>query len=60
MDGDEDLDAEEIEEFLDDLVQARLMYREGNCFLSLAIPIRMSPTASEASKTDATYGVLAS
>ena len=35
VDGDEELDAKEIEEFLDDLVQARLMYREGNCFLSL-------------------------
>ena len=51
---DEDLDAQEIEEFLDDLVQARLMYREGNCFLSLAIPVRTAPTASEASReTDA-------
>jgi ribosomal peptide maturation radical SAM protein 1 len=54
MDGDEELDAREIEEYLDDLVQARLMYREGNCFLSLAIPLRMAPTASEASsETDA-------
>ena len=52
--GDEELDAQEIEEFLDDLVQARLMYREGNCFLSLAIPVRTAPTASEASReTDA-------
>jgi hypothetical protein len=48
VDGDEELDAKEIEEFLDDLVQARLMYREGNCFLSLAIPITTAPTASEA------------
>jgi ribosomal peptide maturation radical SAM protein 1 len=47
-DGEEDLDAEEIEEFLDDLVQARLMYREGNCFLSLAIPARMTSTVVEA------------
>lgn len=48
VDGDDELDAKEIEEFLDDLVQARLMYREGNCFLSLAIPITTAPTASEA------------
>jgi ribosomal peptide maturation radical SAM protein 1 len=49
VDGNEDLDAKEIENFLDDLVQARLMYREGNCYLSLAIPLRMAPTASEGS-----------
>ena len=49
LDGEEELDAQEIEEFLDDLVQARLMYREGNSFLALAIPVRMDPTASEAS-----------
>ena len=49
VDGDEELDAKEIEEFLDDLVQARLMYREGNSFLALAIPVRMGPTTSEAS-----------
>jgi ribosomal peptide maturation radical SAM protein 1 len=49
MDGDEKLDAEEIEEFLDDLVRARLMYREGNCFLSLAIPLSTASAASEAS-----------
>jgi ribosomal peptide maturation radical SAM protein 1 len=55
----EDLDAEEIEDFLNDLVEARLMYREGDCFLSLAIPIRMALTASEASETDANRGVLA-
>lgn len=54
MEGGEDLDAKEIEEFLDELVQARLMYREGNCFLSLAIPARMAPTVLEASReTDA-------
>src|SRR5438067_2567807 len=47
MDGDEELHAHEIEEYLDDLVQARLMYREGNCFLSLAIPITTASTASE-------------
>jgi ribosomal peptide maturation radical SAM protein 1 len=59
VDGDEDLEAKEIEEFLDDLVQARLMYREGNCFLSLAIPVRMAPTASEASwETDAATACL--
>jgi hypothetical protein len=53
-DGEEDLEAEEIEEFLDDLVQARLMYREENCFLSLAIPARMTSTVLEASSgTDA-------
>src|SRR5437762_12083514 len=40
VDGDEELDAEEIEEFLDELVEARLMYREENCFLGLAIPVR--------------------
>src|SRR5262249_23939495 len=53
LDGEESLDANEIEEFLDDLVEARLMYREGNCFLSLAIPIKLAPTAPEASETDA-------
>jgi ribosomal peptide maturation radical SAM protein 1 len=54
VNGDEKLDAKEIEEFLDDLVKARLMYREENCFLSLAIPARMASTASEASwETDA-------
>jgi hypothetical protein len=59
MDGDEELDAQEIEEYLDDLVQARLMYREGNSFLSLAIPVRMAPTPSEASwETDATTACL--
>jgi hypothetical protein len=46
-DGDEELDAEEIEEYLDDLVRARLMYREGNCFLSLAIPINKAAERSE-------------
>jgi ribosomal peptide maturation radical SAM protein 1 len=62
VDGDEELDAKEIEEFLDDLVQARLMYREGNCFLSLAIPVRMAPTAPAASwETDvATASLIAS
>jgi len=62
VDGDEELDAEEIEEFLDDLVQARLMYRERNCFLSLAIPVRIAPTASETSwKTNvATASLMAS
>lgn len=49
VDGNDKLDAKEIEEFLDDLVQARLMYREGNCFLSLAIPVSTASTASEAS-----------
>jgi len=49
MDGDEQLNPQEIEEYLDDLVQARLMYREGNCFLSLAIPARVTPTPSEPS-----------
>jgi ribosomal peptide maturation radical SAM protein 1 len=54
MEGDEELDAQEIEEYLDDLVQARLMYREGNRFLSLAIPVRMVATTSNASsETDA-------
>jgi ribosomal peptide maturation radical SAM protein 1 len=59
-DDEEDLDAEEIEEFLDDLVQARLMYREGNCFLSLAIPARMTSTVAEApSGRDAATACLA-
>src|ERR1700758_5358519 len=49
VENDEELDAKEIEEFLDDLVEARLMYRERDSFLSLAIPVRMDPTASEAS-----------
>ena len=54
MEGDEELDSQEIEEYLDDLVQARLMYREGNRFLSLAIPVRMVATTSNASsETDA-------
>jgi hypothetical protein len=58
-DGEEDLDAKEIEEFLDDLVKARLMYREGNCFLSLAIPPRMTSTVLEAlSATDAATACL--
>jgi hypothetical protein len=57
--GDEELDAQEIEEYLDDLVQARLMYREGNCFLSLAIPITTAPTAFEAPReTDAATACL--
>jgi ribosomal peptide maturation radical SAM protein 1 len=47
MNGEEELDPQEIEEYLDELVQARLMYREGNCFLSLAIPARVTPTPSE-------------
>jgi hypothetical protein len=54
VDCNEELDAKVIEEFLDQLVQAQLMYREGNSFLSLAIPITTAPPASEASKeTDA-------
>ena len=61
MENDEELDAKEIEEFLDDLVQARLMYREGNSFLALAIPVRMDPTASEASwEADAAAACLTS
>ena len=36
-DGGACFDAEEIEEFLDELVDARLMYREGDLFLGLAI-----------------------
>jgi ribosomal peptide maturation radical SAM protein 1 len=47
LDGDEQLEPKEIEEFFDELVEARLMYREGNCFLSLAIPVRMAQTPSE-------------
>jgi ribosomal peptide maturation radical SAM protein 1 len=35
--GDDTFEVEEIEEFLDELVDARLMYREANRFLSLAI-----------------------
>ncbi|PYJ51699.1 MAG: hypothetical protein DME83_07030 [Verrucomicrobia bacterium] len=59
MDGDEELHAHEIEEYLDDLVQARLMYREGNCFLSLAIPITTASTASETRwETDAATACL--
>jgi ribosomal peptide maturation radical SAM protein 1 len=53
-DGDEQLDAKEIEEYLNDLVQARLMYREGNCFLSLAIPMFKSTERFDVlQKTDA-------
>ena len=59
VDGDEALDAKEIEEFLNDLVDARLMYREGNCFLSLAIPVRMAPITAEAPwETDAATACL--
>jgi ribosomal peptide maturation radical SAM protein 1 len=59
VDGDEELHAQEIEEYLDDLVQAQLMYREGNSFLSLAIPIATAPTASEARwETDAATACL--
>jgi ribosomal peptide maturation radical SAM protein 1 len=36
-DGDDPLDADEIKEFLDELVAARLMYREENRYLALAI-----------------------
>src|SRR5436190_8986500 len=54
MDGDEKLDAQEIEEYLDELVHAGLMYREGNSFLSLAVPTTRAPTAFEAPwKTEA-------
>jgi len=49
VDGDEELDAKEIQEFLDDLVQARLMYREENSFLSLAIPVSTASIAPAAS-----------
>jgi ribosomal peptide maturation radical SAM protein 1 len=35
--GGEHLDAEEIKEFLDELVESRIMYREGNLYLSLAV-----------------------
>jgi len=61
VDGNEELDVKEIEEFLDQLVQAQLMYREGNCFLSLAIPITTASPALEAPReTDAATRLMAS
>jgi hypothetical protein len=38
-DGDNNMDAVEIEDYLQELVDARLMYREGKSFLSLAIAV---------------------
>jgi ribosomal peptide maturation radical SAM protein 1 len=37
--GDKSIDAVEIENYLEELVQARLMYREGKSFLSLAVSV---------------------
>jgi ribosomal peptide maturation radical SAM protein 1 len=37
VDGEDSFDEQEIEEYLNELVAARLVYREGNSFLSLAI-----------------------
>ena len=38
-DGDDNVDAVEIENYLQELVEARLMYREGKTFLSLAVAV---------------------
>ena len=37
IEGDTSVDEVEVENYLQELVEARLMYREGNSFLSLAI-----------------------
>lgn len=38
--GEDSLDAEEIERYLEELVDVKLMYREGKSFLSLAVAVR--------------------
>src|SRR5262245_14428420 len=43
-------EADEIQEFIDDLVSARLMYREGNSYLSLAIAETGDTSAGEAGR----------
>jgi hypothetical protein len=40
--GDDSMDVVEIENYLQELVEARLMYREGNSFLSLAVAVSSS------------------
>jgi hypothetical protein len=38
--GDDTLDTSEVERYLEELVDVRLMYREGKSFLSLAVAVR--------------------
>jgi ribosomal peptide maturation radical SAM protein 1 len=44
-DGDHDADLEEVKEFLDELVERRLVYREDGRYLSLALPMRLPEAA---------------
>jgi len=48
--GEDNLSAEEIKEFLDELVEARLMYREENQYLALAIAARGIAASSQTEK----------
>jgi ribosomal peptide maturation radical SAM protein 1 len=50
--GDEDLREEEIRDFLEELLANRLLFREGDLYLSLALPLRREQTAQERSLSD--------
>ena len=38
----EDLDLDDVQEFLDDLLVSRLMYEEGGRYLALALPAQLT------------------
>jgi hypothetical protein len=55
--GDTSIDAVEIEDYLQELVEAKLMYREGKSFLSLAVAVssadRPGPTQTREASNNA-------
>jgi len=57
--GDDAIDVVEIENYLKKLVEARLMYREGKAFLSLAVAVSSAriplPTQSQVANTSALF-----
>jgi len=55
-DNDDAPEAHEIREFLDDLVDARLMYREGNSYLSLAVAVTEGASAAASKPADLRTG----
>jgi ribosomal peptide maturation radical SAM protein 1 len=52
-DGDDPPDLDEIREFLDELVDNKVMYREGNAYLSLAVAANATVAPEKAAQTGA-------